>query len=607
MPPAQPRLSRAAVIGRLGRLDATHGFVAVTWIRKHDPQLFRSLYVHFDGIAGARRAAGLAPRRAPRWSLARVIEEVQRLHRAGRSTKQHDLLRAGRSGLHHAITAHGGYKRVHQLAGVRSVRDPTTRWNKPRVMRKIRALHRAGRTLAATKVPGDLLRGARRCFGSWPRAIAAAGLIPAEARHARYQKVEVIQRLHALRRAQPALRWHHLTRQVSRQVMRRLFGSVEGALRAAGITNWPARRPSITRAEVIGQLRANARAGRYAVPVGLRHAVTRLFGSANAARTAARLPVQTGWTEERLIEALREQARRGDHGRSLHRPCIQIFGSMAAARRAAGTSKGWTPERVIAALRERAKQGRPAGDALRAACKRRFGSVEAAYQAARVARLGKPHLLGLIRASRGRVLKLDRAVRAECRERFGSTEAARRAAGLPSAVQRQRITRRARADRRFPWRRWSWAAVAGKLRAWHRRGGRMPVTLALACRHQFGSVTRALDELGLPPLDERWTPALIKAALRRAARDGGLLSPSLTRACRSQYGSVTAARVAARVPLLRRVWTRSKLVAELQARKRRGLRGTGPLLGPACVKEFGSRDAALRAAGMAPEANGHRA
>src|SRR5512143_670313 len=106
MPPAQPRLSRSAVIGRLEALDSTHGFVAVAWIRKHDPLLYRSLYLHFDGIAEARRAAGLAPRRAPKWSLERVIAEVQRLHRAGESTKQHDLLRAGRSGLHHAITTH---------------------------------------------------------------------------------------------------------------------------------------------------------------------------------------------------------------------------------------------------------------------------------------------------------------------------------------------------------------------------------------------------------------------------------------------------------------------------------------------------------------------
>jgi len=607
MPPAQPRLARSAVIGRLEALDSTHGFVAIGWIRKHDPLLYRSLYLHFDGIADARRAAGLAPRRAPRWSLARVIEDVQRLHRAGESTKQHDLLRAGRSGLHHAITAHGGYKRVHQLAGVQSARDPRTRWDQPLVVRKIRELQRAGKSVAATKVPGDLLRGARRCFGSWSRALAAAGITHATTRRARYQKAEVIQRLQALRRAQPALRWHHLTRQVSSRVMRRLFGSVEAALRAARIANWPVRRPSITRAEVIGHLRTNARAGRYAVPVSLRHAVTRLFGSANAARAAAKLPVRTGWTQERLIEALRERARRGDYGRSLHRPCIQLFGSMAAARRAAGTSKGWTPERVIASIRGRAKQGRPVGAALRAACKRRFGSVDAAYKAARVTRLGKSRLLGLIRTSKGRVLKLDRAVRAECRERFGSTEAARLAAGLPSAAQRQRSTRRARADRRFPWRRWSRDTVAGKLRTWHRRGGRMPSTLALACRRQFGSVTRALDALGLPPPKERWTPALIKAALRRAARDGGLLSPSLTRACRSHYGSVTAARVAARVPLLRRVWTRPRLVAELQARMRRGLRGTGPLLGPACVKEFGSREAALRAAAVALEANGRRA
>jgi hypothetical protein len=606
MPAATPRLSRSAVIGRLGVLEIKHGYVTAAWIRTHDPLLYRSIPLHFNNLPEARSAAGLSPHRAPKWSRERVVEEVRRLHSAGESTKPRDLLRSGRADLYHAVIRHGGFTPIHQLAGARPPSEPSTRWTKPEVIRRIRELLRDGTAVAARRVPEDL-RGARRCFGSWPAALDAANISYPPTWRGKYTRTEIIQQLQALARDQPTLRWYLLTRHVSHHAMCRLFGSPEAALRAAKIADWPVRKQGGTRDALISELRANTRAGDYAVPVKLRYAVSRMFGSADAARAAAKLPPRPRWTKERLIEALRDRARRGDAGQPLHRICVQLFGSMAAARRAAGTSKGWTPERVIVMIREVANRGRPAGNALRAQCVRRFGSVDAAYKAAGVARPGKAQLLELIRTSAGNVLNTDRAVRAECRERFGSTEAARRAAGLPDAAQRRRNTRNVRAARRFPWRRWSRETIEGKLRSWHRRGGTMSTALALACRFHFGSVTRALAEIGLSAPKEHWTPELIKTALRGAARTGGVISTSLMGACRHHFGSVTAARTAAGVALLRRFWTRETLIAELQARIRHGLRGTGPLLARACIKEFGSSDAALRAAGAAPAARPRRA
>jgi len=607
MPAAKPRLSRSAVIGRLGVLEVKHGYVTAAWIRTHDPLLYRSIPLYFNNLPEARSAAGLAVHRPLKWSLERVVEEVRRLHRAGESTKPQDLLRAGRANLYHAVIRHGGFAPIHQLAGARPPRDPSTRWNKPEVIRRIRELHRDGTAVAARKVPEDLWRAARRCFGSWLAALEAADISYPPTWRGRYTRTEIIQQLQALARDQPTLRWYRLARHVSHHAMCRLFGSPEAALRAAKIASWPVRKQAGTRDALISELRANARDGHYAVPVKLRFAVSRIFGSADAARAAAKIPARPRWTKERAIEALRDRARRGDAGHPLHRICVQLFGSMAAARRAAGTSKGWTPERVIVMIREVANRGRPAGNVLRAQCVRRFGSVDAAYKAAGVARPGKGQLLALIRTSAGHVLNLDRAVRAECRERFGSTEAARRAAGLPDAAQRRRTTRHVRAARRFPWRQWSRETIGDKLRSWHRRGGTMSTALALACRFHFGSVTRALAEIGLSAPKEHWTPELIKTALRRAARTGGVISTLLASACRNHFGSVTAARTAAGVTLLRRFWTRETLIAELRARIRHGLRGTGPLLARACIKEFGSSEAALRAAGAVPAARPRRA
>jgi hypothetical protein len=92
------------------------------------------------------------------------------------------------------------------------------------------------------------------------------------------------------------------------------------------------------------------------------------------------------WTKPSLIEELQQRARRGDSGRTLWTACKRLFGSVAAARRAAGVpatqrTKGmvaWDKPALLAELRHRIRTRQPLGRGLTAGLRRQFGSLTAA-------------------------------------------------------------------------------------------------------------------------------------------------------------------------------------------------------------------------------------
>ncbi|HEY0986004.1 MAG TPA: hypothetical protein VGD80_03090, partial [Kofleriaceae bacterium] len=104
----QPRLSRSQVLARLRAHAARRGGVSPGLLHQHDRIVLRSLLLYFPSFEAARRAAGVpaaAPRRQRRpgrrapnaiWSRRRVIAELRRLDRSGRSTMWADLMHSGR-------------------------------------------------------------------------------------------------------------------------------------------------------------------------------------------------------------------------------------------------------------------------------------------------------------------------------------------------------------------------------------------------------------------------------------------------------------------------------------------------------------------------------
>lgn len=451
-------LDRAQVIKRLRELAGEHELVTTAVVRPDRP-LFRGVRAHFDSLADARQAAGVSARRPRKWSKAQILDELQRLHRNGASTTGRDLIEAGRGDLRYAVHEQfGSLRRAHQLAGIAMQRAPGSGpWDKLRVLATIIELRRKGQSLAASRVPQPLVSAGVKCFGSWRTAVEASGAdYQSERLHrAPYTKAEIIQTLRDLARTRPQLTtpelWHH----PAVSAMCRLFGSLEGAIAAAGIKHWPVRtHESWDRARVIKELREHARRRPGRLDPRLLGACANYFGSVGAARVAAGVsPLRRAdWTKPALLEELRDRARRGDTGADLRKQACRLFGSLPNARRLAGVAapRPWTPQRVLEELRGLDREGGPPiPPSLHNACKYYFGSIEAACRAARVrwlfrppiAQWSKPQLLEELRKRVAAGREISSSLAVACRTRFGSLQKARRAAGLPT---RSRTGARAR-------------------------------------------------------------------------------------------------------------------------------------------------------------------
>ena len=519
-------------------------------------------------------------RRSPKavWSRRRVIDELRRLDRSGQSTTWADLVEAGRGDLVGAAATYaGGLQRARQEAGVRrpARRMPVPRWDKASIVETIRDRVRDRQTLASSKAPPRFVAAARWHFGSWDKALAAAGVDAQGVRLQRrpYTRAEIIEVVRRLARGGGAVRASALKGVVKLGTVRKLFGSVARAIRAAGVEYVRTRaNQRWSRERVIEELRARAGRGELTLTRALHRAVQRYFGGAHAARKAARVPalLRSPWTKPSLIAELRRRARRGDSGSRLWAACKRLFGSVSTARRAArvpATQRpegmaAWSKAKLSGELRRRVRDRRQLGRGLTEGLRRQFGSLAAARAAA-----GVP-----ARASR----RAAAGVAARGSRRAGSSNGAGRAIATP----------------RRGWQRWSRAEVIEQLRAWSAAGGgRLRGDLKLACERHYGSLARAAAAAELPRQAIRWTPERILQALRAPRFD--VAAPAFVAACIEHFGSVTAARAAA---AHERYWSKATVIAELQARARRGLPGVGRLLRAPAVRLFGSTEAALEAA-----------
>ncbi len=180
-----------------------------------------------------------------RWTRKGILEEIKKLH-AGGQELNYAAAEASHLNLMRAAAWHfGTWRRAVELAGINyEEQSKYQRWNRERIIARIRELHKAKADLSwraiSTEIDPPLAAAALRPngFASWRDAIAAAGLDIREV--ARYQHwtsesvLEEIQSLH--RRKQPL---SSKTIQVSHQSLfcaaRRRFGSWDGALEAAGL------------------------------------------------------------------------------------------------------------------------------------------------------------------------------------------------------------------------------------------------------------------------------------------------------------------------------------------------------------------------------------
>lgn len=303
----QPRLGRSEVVARLRALAAQHGgAVSPRMLVTHDGAAARSLRIHFPSFAMACRAAGVEvaapPRRPGRrrpaaavWSKDRVVDELQRLDAEGAPTGWAELMQRGHGALVRAAAAHaGGLQQARAAAGVEPPdrRPPASRWDHAAIVAAIRAQARTGQPLASSRAPQRLVAAARWHFGSWEAALAAASVDPDAVRlqRAPVTRDEILARIRGLASTGTVVRASTLKPVVKLDTVRKLFGSVEAAVRAAGLQpatthgnlKW-------TRQRVIEALKARAARGEVRLTRGLQRAVQLYFGGAHAARAAAGL------------------------------------------------------------------------------------------------------------------------------------------------------------------------------------------------------------------------------------------------------------------------------------------------------------------------------
>lgn len=327
----QPRLGRSEVVARLRRLAARHGAVSPRLLVARDAAAARSLRIHFPSFATACRAAVVdvarpPPRRGLRrssraaWSRSRVVGELRRLAARGAPTGWAELMQAGQGALVRAAATHaGGLQRARAAAGIEPPgrRPPVKRWDRAAIVAAVRAEARAGKPLASSKAPQRLVAAARWHLGSWEAALAAARVDPGAVRLQRppVTRDEVLARIRSLARGGVVVRAATLRPVVKLDTVRALFGSIEAAVRAAGIDpvlthgnlKW-------TRARVIDELKARAARGEPRLTRGLQRAVQLYFGGAHAARAAAGLVVprprarprtrRAPWSRRRVQRAL---------------------------------------------------------------------------------------------------------------------------------------------------------------------------------------------------------------------------------------------------------------------------------------------------------------
>lgn len=375
-----------------------------------DPALYSTAYRHFGSWQQAMLAAGL-PWKPKQWlSREQVLTAIWSRYQQGLPLC--GVYKTDR-GLTYAARRHfGSWATAVAAAGIPDGWKHT--WNRERLIAVLQTSGTPGQPLASREVRAGPRRVASEYFGSWHAALAAAGrtpLSPQPAPHRRWTNQEVLTAIRQRSRQGRAMTMT-ANRALARAAIRR-FGSWHKALGAAGVT--PNGRRRWTPELVLEAIRVWHGRGAFSegdqiADVGLMIAARRRFGGWHRALVAAgvRSPgADEGrrwkWPRQRIIEALQDRYIQGlpmiaDHDKSLAGAVVRVFGSWHAGLLAAGIPVGapprprrkWTREAILREIVARHARGldmakvKAIEHALACAACRRFGSWRRALASAGV-------------------------------------------------------------------------------------------------------------------------------------------------------------------------------------------------------------------------------
>jgi hypothetical protein len=336
-----------------------------------------------------------------RWTDSLVIEELKKLHARGVRISGIQLQKEAPK-LHRAVyTVFGSIEAAREAAGI-ELQVPYERWTKKKIIEALQRRFRNKEPLAQAYV-GNSLRGAA-CFyfGSYARAVEAAGLNYEEikVRPPRWERAQIISKLQELAAAGIKLNCPRILEHAEGYYssILREFGSTKAALKAAGVDYHA--RLLWTRQMVLDGLRQLKREGKnlaYArvveVNPRLACAAAKLFGRYRRAVEALGIkyerPRTAQWSKERILSELRSLIDSGVDAngvairranRRLFAACRAYFGQVGEALDLAGIAyqrpkkplAGWSRSQVLTRLRELHAEG----DDLRyAAMKKKHSSL----------------------------------------------------------------------------------------------------------------------------------------------------------------------------------------------------------------------------------------
>jgi hypothetical protein len=241
------------------------------------------------------------------WNKPSILAALKKLGKQDKDLSYNGLSKSNQSLVSAAAYHFGSYRAAIEAAGI-DYADVTRRprWTKQRIISLIKDARRGGNDLhwsAATQRRDDLGRAAfaslqPRLFGSWDRALHAAGLDADEiSRYRNWNKNSIVFELKALHSNGEAMNSGALQHDDPglHAAAVRHFGSYEKALKAAHIdSSTVRRRRSWTKQQVLAELKSLARTNKTLSDSVLRKenpalygASLRLFGTFTAARAAA--------------------------------------------------------------------------------------------------------------------------------------------------------------------------------------------------------------------------------------------------------------------------------------------------------------------------------
>jgi hypothetical protein len=185
---------------------------------------------HFGSWSSALVAAGLTPRPQRSWTPEQVLDAIQAWHRNGRPLAR--FHRENRSASRAARIHFGSWRKAVAAAGIAASAKPP--WTRQRLIAALQAYGRRGLVRCNHEIPRPVRMAAFNLFSTWHNALVAAGVASPDSRPQRKRWTDAELLAEIRRRSTPDSPMQIAHNPALAAVAMKRFGTWRRALRAAG-------------------------------------------------------------------------------------------------------------------------------------------------------------------------------------------------------------------------------------------------------------------------------------------------------------------------------------------------------------------------------------